>query len=99
MCRLDWCGDRSRAVAAAIDHQRAHEADHYSAALGVADSADLHDAGAGPHACVGMNLARIEMLALFTALAKRVRRLTILEQEPLLNNVLRGFKALRVAVK
>jgi hypothetical protein len=44
-----------------------------------------------------MNLARIEMLALFTALAKRVRRFTILEVEPLLNNVLRGFKTLRVA--
>ena len=45
-----------------------------------------------------MNLARMEMLALFTALAKRVRRFTILEQEPVLNNVLRGFKTLRVAV-
>jgi cytochrome P450 len=54
--------------------------------------------GAGPHACVGMNLARIEMLALLTALANRVRRFTILEQEPLLNNVLRGFKTLRIAV-
>jgi cytochrome P450 len=54
--------------------------------------------GAGPHACVGMNLARIEMLALFTALAKRVQRFTILDEDPLLNNVLRGFRTLRVAV-
>ncbi|MDT5327641.1 MAG: hypothetical protein QOF25_4793 [Mycobacterium sp.] len=43
-----------------------------------------------------MNLARMEMLALFTALAKRIRRFTIPEVEPLLNNVLRGFKTLRV---
>lgn len=54
--------------------------------------------GAEPHACVGMNLAPIEMLALFSALAKHVGRFTILELEPVLNNVLRGFKTLRVAV-
>ncbi|HEY1838766.1 MAG TPA: cytochrome P450, partial [Mycobacterium sp.] len=54
--------------------------------------------GFGRHACVGMNLARIEMLALFNALAKRIRRFTILEEEPVLNNVLRGFKTLRVSV-
>jgi cytochrome P450 len=53
---------------------------------------------AGPHACVGMNLARIEMVALFTELAKRVRRFTILEEKRILNNVLRGFKALRITV-
>jgi len=51
-----------------------------------------------PHACVGMNLARIEMMALFTELAKRVRRFTIDEEKRILNNVLRGFKTLRVAV-
>jgi hypothetical protein len=45
-----------------------------------------------------MNLARIEMLALFSALAKRIRRFTILEEEPVLNNVLRGFTTLRVSV-
>lgn len=54
--------------------------------------------GVGPHACVGMNLARIEVIALLTALAKRVRRFTILAEEAVLNNVLRGFKLLRVAV-
>ena len=53
--------------------------------------------GVGPHACAGMNLARIEMVALFNALAKRFRRFTILEEERVLNNVLRGFKTLRVS--
>ena len=54
--------------------------------------------GAGPHACVGMNLARIEMVALFTQLAKRVRRFTIEQESRILNNVLRGFKTLRITV-
>jgi hypothetical protein len=38
------------------------------------------------------------MMALFTELAKRVRRFTIDEEKRILNNVLRGFKTLRVAV-
>lgn len=54
--------------------------------------------GAGPHACVGMYLARMEMLAIFTALAERVRRFEVVEAEPVLHNILRGFRTLRVAV-
>jgi cytochrome P450 len=54
--------------------------------------------GAGPHACVGMHLARIEMRALFTALASRVRRFEVVEAERSLHNVLRGFSHLRVTV-
>jgi len=45
-----------------------------------------------------MNLARIEMMALFTELAKRVRRFTIEEEKRILNNVLRGFTTLRITV-
>ena len=54
--------------------------------------------GAGEHACVGMNLARLEMVAVFTALAKRVRRFELGEHERALHNILRGFRRLDVKV-
>jgi cytochrome P450 len=54
--------------------------------------------GAGPHACVGMHLARIEMRALLTALANRVQRFEVVEAEHSLHNILRGFSHLRVKV-
>jgi cytochrome P450 len=54
--------------------------------------------GAGPHACVGMHLARIEMRALLTALASRVHRFEVVEAQRSLHNVLRGFSYLRVKV-
>lgn len=54
--------------------------------------------GAGPHQCVGMNLARLEITALFTALAKRVRRFEITASERALHNILRGFTRLEVTV-
>lgn len=52
--------------------------------------------GAGPHACVGMNLARLEMRALFEELAAKVKRFEIQSETRALNNVLRGFASIDV---
>jgi cytochrome P450 len=54
--------------------------------------------GTGPHQCVGMNLARMEMTALFSALAERVRRFEVTAVEPVLHNILRGYGRLEVSV-
>jgi cytochrome P450 len=45
-----------------------------------------------------MNLARLEMTALFTALARRVRRFAVGTADRALNNVLRGFTRLEITV-
>ena len=64
------------------------------------DNAGRHMAfGAGPHMCLGMNLAKLEIRALFTALARKVKRIRIDEEERMLNNVLRGFRKLIVTVE
>ena len=64
------------------------------------DNAGRHMAfGAGPHMCLGMNLAKLEMRALFTALARKVKRFQIEAEERALNNVLRGFSKLIVTVE
>jgi hypothetical protein len=39
-----------------------------------------------------------KMRAIFTALAKRVRRFEVIEAERALHNILRGFRSLRVEV-
>jgi cytochrome P450 len=54
--------------------------------------------GTGPHVCVGVYLARLEMTALFTALARRVRRFELGDSERALHNILRGFTKLEVTV-
>lgn len=55
--------------------------------------------GAGPHMCLGMNLAKLEMRALFSALAKRVKRFHIEEEDRALHNILRGFGKLVVSME
>jgi cytochrome P450 len=55
--------------------------------------------GAAPHVCVGVYLARMEMTALFTALARRVRRFSLGDTERALHNILRGFTKLDVTVE
>jgi cytochrome P450 len=54
--------------------------------------------GQGEHTCVGMPLARLEIKALLGALAKRVRRFELGASKRAVNNVLRGFEKLEVAV-
>jgi cytochrome P450 len=54
--------------------------------------------GWGEHQCMGMGLARLEMRALLTALASRVRRFEISAMEPLMNNTLHGPRKLDVTI-
>ena len=54
--------------------------------------------GHGAHRCIGANLARLEMFALFSALAPRVRRFELHHAERSLNNVLRGHSRLDVSL-
>lgn len=55
--------------------------------------------GFGEHNCVGQALARMEMRALFRALAKRVERFEILDHKPAVNNMLHGIERLEVRAR
>jgi cytochrome P450 len=54
--------------------------------------------GYGEHACIGVNLARLEITALFNALLTSVERFEYISSERALNNTLRGFQHLNVRV-
>jgi len=52
--------------------------------------------GHGIHMCMGANLARLEMSAILSALIPRVERFELHDAERILNNVLRGYKSLKL---
>jgi cytochrome P450 len=62
-------------------------------------AADQVAFGWGPHACVGQHLAKLEMAAIFRALATKVERLHIEEEVRNVHNVLRGFSGLIISVE
>jgi len=55
--------------------------------------------GSGPHVCVGLHLAKLEMTAIFRALATRVERFRVKHEVRNVNNILRGFRSLTVSVE
>ena len=54
--------------------------------------------GWGPHVCVGQHLAKLEMTAIFRALATKVERLHIEEEVRNVHSILRGFSKLIISV-
>ncbi|MDG2087658.1 MAG: cytochrome P450 [Arenicellaceae bacterium] len=54
--------------------------------------------GFGEHQCVGNNLARLEIRALLTALAKHVKRFELKDVEWTKNNALRGISRCNIAI-
>ena len=55
--------------------------------------------GHGEHACIGKNLARMEMSALLGHLADQVSRFEVIAFRPLINNGLRGLEHLDIRVR
>ncbi len=50
--------------------------------------------GNGPHTCVGIHLAKLEMHALLRAMIPRVEHIEAMEPQPLMNNTLQGIAKL-----
>lgn len=62
-------------------------------------SSDQLGFGHGIHTCLGANLARLEMMAILSAMVKRINRFSLIQAERRLNNVLRGFGRLDVEIE
>jgi len=77
------------------DERKYPDADRFDIARKPSDHLAV---GRGEHACIGMQLARLEMSALFGSLVRRVTAFHLVDAEPVLSNVLNGMKSLHVRV-
>lgn len=79
------------------DERRWDRADHFDLTR---DSAAHVAFGYGQHACAGMGLARLEGAAVLAALVERVQHIELAgEPQRKLNNLIRSFRSLPVAVQ
>jgi cytochrome P450 len=78
------------------DERKWHDPDRFDVRRDVGQQLGF---GFGTHICVGMHLARLEMTALVTALAKRVSHIEVSKPVWAMNNVLRGLESLQVTVR
>ncbi|QUM74400.1 cytochrome P450 (plasmid) [Sphingopyxis granuli] len=78
------------------DELRWPDADRFDVTRPAADQLGF---GHGHHRCVGANLARLEISALFTAMLPHVERFVLHNSERAINSMIRGWKSLDVEVR
>lgn len=86
-------GDRVLVLFASANHDEAHYPDPERFDIR-RNPADHVGWGYGPHLCVGMHLARLEMEILLRELVRQVSHIDAGKPVPATNNVLQGFRTL-----
>lgn len=91
-------GSRVLVLYAAANRDERHFADPDTFDVGRPEAPEQLGFGYGEHGCAGQGLAKLEVQALLTALARTVTRFELGEPERSLNNLIRAFGSLPVTV-
>lgn len=91
-------GSRVLVLYAAANRDERHFADPDTFDVGRPEAPEQLGFGYGEHGCAGQGLAKLEIQALLTALARTVTRFELGEPERSLNNLIRAFGSLPVRV-